>query len=73
MEPGMGLGIIWIVTILISIVSFVLWLWALIDILKSDFNGSEKIIWLLVVFFLPLLGFILYFFIGRKQKIKKDL
>ena len=47
----------------------VFWLWSLIDILKSNFEGSGKIVWLLVVFFLSLLGSILYLFIGRKQKI----
>ncbi len=47
----------------------VFWLWSLIDILKSDFEGNGKIVWLLVVFFLSLLGSIFYLFIGRKQKI----
>ena len=41
---------------------------ALIDILKSKFNGNDKIVWILVVLFLNLLGAILYFAIGRKQK-----
>ena len=41
---------------------------ALIDILKSKFNENDKIVWLLVVLFLNLLGAILYFTIGRKQK-----
>lgn len=45
-----------------------LWLWALTDILKNEFTNSNKIVWLLVVFFIPILGFVLYFFIGRKQK-----
>ena len=49
----------------------IFWIWALIDILKSDFSGSNKIIWLLVVIFLPLIGIILYFAIGRKQRINK--
>jgi len=43
---------------------------ALIDILRSEFNGYNKIIWVIVVIFLPVLGAVLYFFIGRKQKIK---
>lgn len=41
---------------------------ALIDILKSKFNGNDKIVWILVVLFLNFLGVILYFTIGRKQK-----
>jgi len=49
---------------------FIAWVWALIDILKSDFkDGTNKIVWLLVVFFLYILGVLLYYFIGRKQKV----
>jgi hypothetical protein len=43
---------------------------ALIDILKSKFNGNDKIVWVLVVLFFNLIGAILYFIIGRNQKIK---
>ena len=44
------------------------WVWALVDILKNDFSGFNKLIWLLLVIFLPLIGVILYYFIGREQK-----
>ncbi len=44
---------------------------ALIDILKSEFEANNKIIWVLVVLFMGFLGAILYYFIGRNQKIKK--
>ena len=54
------------------IASIILWISALIDILKSDFRGgSDKIVWLLVVVFLPLLGAVLYFVIGKNQKIDR--
>lgn len=45
---------------------------ALIDILRSNFEQNDKLIWVLVVIFLPLIGSILYFIIGRKKKIKSD-
>ena len=45
------------------------WVWALVDILKNDFSGLNKLIWLLLVIFLPLIGVILYYFIGREQKL----
>jgi hypothetical protein len=48
----------------------VLWIIGLIDILKSSFAGSNKIVWILVVIFLPILGMILYWSIGRKQKVQ---
>ena len=44
------------------------WVWALVDILKNDFSGFNKLIWLALVIFLPLIGVILYYFIGREQK-----
>ena len=60
--------------ILISmLLAFIPTLIALIDILKSKFNGNDKVIWILVVLFFNLIGTILYFTIGRKQKIKFEL
>lgn len=48
---------------------FILWLWALIDILISKFqNNLMQIVWLLVVFFLPFIGVILYLLMGRSMK-----
>ncbi|MGC9108758.1 MAG: PLDc N-terminal domain-containing protein [Caldimicrobium sp.] len=67
-EAIMGI-IIGIFILVIPLAIFVLWIWALIDLLKSEFTGYNKLIWLLVLIFLPLLGLILYYFIGRKQKI----
>ncbi len=54
---------------LIAALAFVFWLWALVDILRSEFTGSNKIVWLIAVILLPLLGALLYWFIGREQKI----
>ena len=61
--------IILILGLIFGLATFIIWIWALIDILKSEFTSTNKIIWLLVVFFLSLLGVLLYYFIGRKQKI----
>ncbi len=58
---------IWQTLILISIG---LWIYCLIDILKNKFEQNEKIIWILVVLLLPILGSILYMFIGKKKKLK---
>ncbi len=46
-----------------------IWLIAFVDILKNDFKGNDKLIWLLVVIFVPFIGPLSYFFIGRKQKL----
>jgi len=68
---GIGLQEL-IVTLLIIILPIVFVIWVLVDILKSEFKGSNKLIWVIVVILLPLLGSILYFAIGRKQKIAKQ-
>lgn len=57
---------------LIYLGMIVFWIWTLIDVLKSEFKGSGKIVWLLVVFFLAILGSILYVAIGRKQRIIEE-
>jgi hypothetical protein len=60
--------------LIFGIVDAALVIWALVDILKSEFaDSSNKIIWLLVVIFIPVLGFVLYFFVGRKQKAQHKL
>ena len=60
-----------IVIIIIILVGILLPLFALIDILKSEFAGNDKLIWVLVVLILPLLGTLLYFMIGSQHKIGK--
>lgn len=42
---------------------------ALIDIVRNEFTGNNKIVWVLIVLFGNILGAILYFTIGRKQKL----
>jgi uncharacterized protein YdcH (DUF465 family) len=56
--------------IIIVIIVFVAWLSALIDILRSEFiNPTNKVVWLIVIFIIPLLGSILYYIFGSSQKI----
>ena len=45
---------------------------ALIDILKNEFKGRYKILWLLIVLFMNIFGAILYFLIGKEQKTTKQ-
>jgi hypothetical protein len=64
--------IVMFIALLIPVLAIVLLIWALVDILKNEFTGSNKLIWVILVLFLPLLGSILYFTIGTKQKILKQ-
>ena len=40
--------------------------WALINILQSGADTGTKVLWVLVVVLLPVLGFILWYFMGPK-------
>ncbi|WP_452230547.1 MULTISPECIES: PLDc N-terminal domain-containing protein [unclassified Lacinutrix] len=51
-------------------ISIGLWLFCIRDILRNQFQKNDKITWTLVVIFLPILGSILYLFIGKSKKIK---
>lgn len=64
-----GFGLPELIVLLFTLTPLVLWVVALVDIIRSEFSGNNKIIWILVVLLLPLLGAILYFLVGRKQKV----
>ena len=47
-------------------------IYVLVDILKSEFTNSiNKVIWLILVLFTGPLGIVLYYAIGKKQKIQQ--
>ncbi|WP_127844374.1 PLD nuclease N-terminal domain-containing protein [Psychroflexus aestuariivivens] len=52
------------------ILCIILWIYCLVDVLKSQFPQNEKLIWALAVIFVPFLGTILYLIIGRRKKLK---
>ena len=57
-----------IITLLVILCIFLLPLLALISALMSNFRGSDKILWVVIILFLPFLGSVLYFLIGRNQR-----
>jgi hypothetical protein len=44
---------------------------ALISVLMNEFPGNEKIMWVLIIIFLPFLGSLLYFLMGRDKRITR--
>ncbi len=57
--------------IIFTLFTLVITIVALVDILANEFNGNDKLIWVLVVIFLGIIGAILYFAMGQKQKLPK--
>jgi succinate dehydrogenase/fumarate reductase cytochrome b subunit len=41
-------------------------IWAIINILQSSVSNEKKLIWTIAVVLLPLLGLILWFFLGPR-------
>ena len=42
-------------------------IWALINILQSSSANDKKLLWVVVVVLLPLVGLILWFFMGPRE------
>jgi len=60
-----------IITLMVILFIFLFPLLALISVLMNDFQGNEKIMWVLIIIFLPFLGSLLYFLIGRDKRINR--
>ena len=43
-------------------------IWAIINILQSTASNEKKLLWVIVVVLLPLIGLILWFFLGPRNR-----
>jgi len=66
-----GVSIDELMILFVLLLFFLPFILAFIDILRSDFGGNNKIVWLLAVIFVPFIGAVAYFIFGRKQKVSK--
>jgi hypothetical protein len=55
-EVGGILGLIWLIIVI----------WAIIKVAQSGAGGVAKILWILILLFLPVLGLILWLLLGPK-------
>jgi len=63
--PELG-TFIWLMLILLIMIFPLI---CLISILRNEFKNHDKLIWVIVVIFLPFLGPLLYLIMGRCQRI----
>ena len=42
-------------------------IWAIINIIQSSVSNEKKLLWIIVVALLPLLGLILWYFLGPRN------
>jgi hypothetical protein len=55
-EVGGILGLIWLIIVI----------WAIIKTAQSSAGGISKVLWILILLFLPVLGLILWLLLGPK-------
>jgi hypothetical protein len=60
-----------LITLFVIFFIFLLPILALISVLMNNFQGNDKIMWVLIIIFLPFLGSVLYFAIGRDRRINR--
>lgn len=48
----------------LGILHFLLWVYAVIRILGSNASTGDKVLWILVVLILPLVGLLIWLFLG---------
>ena len=68
---GFDIGVPELLILIAILGTTVLPVWAWVNIAKAEFAGYKKVIWILIVFFFPILGTILYIAIGKRHKIQK--
>lgn len=55
--------------LIIALIASVFWIWMLIDALTNTaLDPTMKVVWALVIFFLHILGALVYFFVARKPR-----
>jgi len=53
---------------IIGLIVLIFWLWMLVHaITNKGLSDGERIVWVIVIIFLPFLGALLYFFIGKPK------
>lgn len=62
--PAFGL-FLWTI---IGLVLLALPIIALVHLFRSNMQGQDRLTWVLLVIFMPVVGSILYFLIGKKQR-----
>ncbi|WP_192347462.1 PLD nuclease N-terminal domain-containing protein [Algoriphagus sp. Y33] len=68
-SPGNGLVYWQVVTFSVMISYFTFMIYALVDMVRSDFKENPmKLIWALIILFIPVIGTFLYLSMNRRSK-----
>ncbi|MGC9342676.1 MAG: PLDc N-terminal domain-containing protein [Bacteroidales bacterium] len=65
-----GVGIFSILMIILFgfLLGILLPIIAIVDIVRSRINENDKVVWIIIIIFIPILGSILYFLLGQNRR-----
>ena len=52
---------------ILSVIILIFDIVAIVDVLKSSMDGTKKALWVLLIIFLPVIGVVLYFLLGKNK------
>ena len=62
-------GAIFLLIMIIFLLTSIFWVWMLVDCATNPrLQGTEKIVWILIVLFAHIVGALIYFFVARQKK-----
>jgi hypothetical protein len=68
---GLAELLILFVVVVFGIIGTIFWIWTLIDVATKEPNeGSNKVVWILVIIFTHWLGALVYLVVRRPQRIE---
>ncbi len=75
-EAGVVAGIVimivlaWLLIMALCILSFIFWIWMIVDCAQRDMKGDSKVVWILLLIFLGILGAAIYYFVVKRKSKK---
>lgn len=55
---------------LVGLIILVLSIWAIINIVKSNIEVGKKVLWVLLILFLPVIGLIIWALLGPRGNVR---
>jgi len=52
---------------ILSVIILIFDIIAIVDVLKSSMDGTKKALWVVLIIFLPVIGVVLYFLLGKNK------
>ena len=59
-----------LIIVLVGLFVLILPILAILSVIKHEFPGNMKVIWVIVIIVLPIIGSLIYFAIGRSTRSK---